>query len=86
MDIITGLSLFLQAYDMAIRSFDPHKKKPQAVNCRNCAHFYITWDQRHPYGCKMMGFKTRRLPCMLVKDSSGMDCQAFKQKPVQKKK
>jgi hypothetical protein len=57
----------------------PLQKKAQ-VSCRNCRHFYITWDPKMPYGCRTMGFKTRRLPSMLVRESSGMDCQGFQEK------
>lgn len=69
-----------------MRSVNPKKSAPQPINCRNCIHFQITWDPNRPYGCRVMGFKTRRLPCMLVKQNSGMDCQAFQAKPPQKKK
>jgi hypothetical protein len=24
----------------------------QQVDCNACAHFFITWDKRFPYGCK----------------------------------
>ncbi|MBN2329618.1 MAG: uracil-DNA glycosylase [Candidatus Omnitrophica bacterium] len=63
-----------------MRSTGPQKSLSQKANCRNCAHFYITWDKNFPYGCRIMGFKTRRLPCMTVYESSGMDCQSFQPK------
>lgn len=50
------------------------------VNCRKCANFYITWDQRNPYGCKYFGFKTKMLPSVYVYKSSGEQCKAFRSK------
>ncbi len=45
--------------------------------CRQCGHFYITWDKQYPYGCKAMGFKSERLPCLVVREASGLECQFF---------
>ncbi len=56
---------------------EPEPKRPV---CQNCEHYYITWDQNFPYGCKAMGFKTRKLPSQDVYESSGMDCQLFSRK------
>ena len=47
------------------------------INCRNCMHFYITWDTRFPYGCKSFGFKTKSMPSISVYQSSGKDCMSF---------
>ena len=55
-----------------------------AVNCRQCAHFYITWDRNFPYGCKAFGLKTKRIPSAEVYLSSGKDCLKFTQKENQK--
>nr|WP_232843498.1 uracil-DNA glycosylase [Sporosarcina beigongshangi] len=51
-----------------------------AVNCFQCQHFFVTWDRRNPRGCKAYEFKTRELPSVVVKRSSGMDCLKFLQK------
>jgi len=56
------------------------EKKSVKVHCRNCEYFYITWDQQRPYGCRAMGFKTKRLPSWDVYQSSGEQCQSFKVK------
>jgi hypothetical protein len=53
----------------------------QRINCRACAHFFITWDNKHPYGCRIMGFKGPMLPCITVLRSSGQQCLHFQPKP-----
>ncbi|MDP3683464.1 MAG: uracil-DNA glycosylase [Ignavibacteria bacterium] len=55
-----------------------------AVNCRQCAHFYITWDRNFPYGCKAFGLKTKRIPSAEVYLSSGKECLKFQKKENQK--
>ncbi|MGA1868859.1 MAG: uracil-DNA glycosylase [bacterium] len=50
------------------------------VNCYKCHYFYITWDKNFPYGCKAMGFKTKKTPSAMVRESSGFVCQSFKKK------
>ena len=59
--------------------------KPSGPNCRNCISFEITWDFRFPYGCKAMGFKTRKVPSLEVFESSGIQCQMFQPKPKKDK-
>ena len=54
-----------------------------AVNCFKCRHFFTTWDAQHPRGCKAYGFKTRELPSVLVKRTSGVECLKFEQKQVE---
>ncbi|MDP8243315.1 MAG: hypothetical protein P9L94_04480 [Candidatus Hinthialibacter antarcticus] len=58
--------------------------KPKGPNCHNCVSFEITWDFKFPYGCKAMGFKTRKIPTMEVYEASGFHCQKFQ--PKNKKK
>jgi hypothetical protein len=50
------------------------------IRCRNCRFFYITWDKKFPYGCKALRFKSRNMPCNVVKGSSGLPCQFFASK------
>ena len=49
-------------------------------NCRQCLHFYITYDAQKPYGCRAMGFKSRTNPAQVVFQSSGLHCQLFSAK------
>lgn len=51
--------------------------KPHVPNCLQCAHYYITWDTQFPYGCRAMGFKSKRRPQLDVLQSSGKSCLAF---------
>ena len=49
--------------------------------CRRCIYLYTTWDRHFPYGCKAMGLKSGRLPCEVVRQSSGQECLAYVEKP-----
>jgi hypothetical protein len=51
------------------------------VRCIQCQHYYITWDKRHPYGCKKLGFKAAIEPALVVRRASGQHCLAFEPKP-----
>lgn len=51
-----------------------------AVNCFACIYFYTTWDPANPRGCKAYGFKSKQLPSIVVKRSSGMECMKFEPK------
>ncbi len=53
------------------------KKTVVRPNCFQCLHFYITHKPAHPYGCRGMGFKSKKLPALVVYESSGMECQLF---------
>ncbi|MBU1108696.1 MAG: uracil-DNA glycosylase [Candidatus Riflebacteria bacterium] len=50
------------------------------MNCRECAHFFITWEGSTPYGCRSHGFKSAQIPSMVVFSSSGEHCLLFKRK------
>ena len=49
--------------------------------CHRCKHYYITWERRHPHGCRQWGFKSQLLPTLAVFQASGKDCQLFESKP-----
>jgi hypothetical protein len=44
-------------------------------SCKDCMHFFVTYDARFPYGCRSMGFKSRRYPCLEVQEATGQRCQ-----------
>lgn len=51
------------------------------IDCRKCEHYYVTWDRDFPHGCRAMGFKSKHLPNMDVRNSTpGMDCLLFRKK------
>jgi len=56
------------------------KSGKSGINCFSCGHFYITYEQSFPYGCKAMGFKSRLIPSREVYLSSGIECQHFLKK------
>lgn len=49
-------------------------------NCMRCIYHHLTYDQRTPYMCVKLGFKSKIIPSREVKINSGMECQFFKQK------
>jgi len=50
------------------------EKRETKINCFSCQHFYITYDQSFPYGCRAAGFKSRVLPSKEMYVNSGIDC------------
>lgn len=49
----------------------------ETPDCRDCAHYFITWDLAFPYGCRVLNFKSKRLPHLDVLESSGECCLRF---------
>lgn len=49
-------------------------------SCVGCIYYYVTWDPRSPKGCKFFGFKSAQMPCIVVKKSSGQDCNMYEKK------
>lgn len=45
--------------------------------CIKCVHFFITYEAARPYGCRAMGFKSKKNPARVVYESSGIECQLF---------
>jgi hypothetical protein len=50
------------------------------IACMKCRYYQITWDPRQPYGCRAHGFKSYRNPAIIVYESSGIECQLFREK------
>ena len=50
------------------------------LNCIKCVHYFVTWDNRFPNGCKSMDFKSKNLPSVEVFNASGLKCQFYKEK------
>jgi hypothetical protein len=56
---------------------DPHgvgARRPANV-CQGCIYFFVTYEPRFPYGCRVMGFKSRRYPFVDVLEATGKECQ-----------
>ena len=64
---------------MAVASADERR-------CTKCAHYFITYNVRFPYGCRIMGFKSRRLPQEEIFSLTGVACQTFERRPAAKTK
>jgi hypothetical protein len=53
--------------------------------CPRCVHYFITWDERFPHGCRCMGFKSRTAPSEEVRRAMrGKDCRLFEEKPLRR--
>ncbi len=50
------------------------------IQCRNCVHYYITYDPSKPHGCRAVGFKSRQNPARVVLANSGLSCQLYTSK------
>ena len=49
--------------------------------CHSCRHFGISYDRAAPYLCRVMGFKSKLLPCWEVQQADGRRCMAYAAKP-----
>ncbi len=61
-------------------SIEGNKVSGQHKDCNSCAHFFITWNKKFPYGCRAIGFMSSNLPNKDVLEVEGRDCLAFTQK------
>ncbi|MDA1264409.1 MAG: uracil-DNA glycosylase [Planctomycetota bacterium] len=55
-------------------------------NCATCRHYYVTWEPKHPKGCRAYGFKSPGPPCMVVFQTSGQPCGLWEARPEQGKR
>lgn len=50
-------------------------------NCIKCKHYFITFDQHSPKGCRAYRIKSKQLPAMVVRSANkGEDCIGFEAK------
>ncbi len=49
-------------------------------DCLHCKHYFVTWDNDKPRGCRAYEFKSVELPSDVVLSSSGEACQFFDRK------
>jgi len=49
----------------------------EKIDCFKCLHFYITRDKFFPKGCEAIGFKSERMPSIVVYEASGTACLRF---------
>lgn len=48
--------------------------------CRNCRHYFITFEAQTPYGCRKFGIKSRQVPSLAVASAGSGECQGFEPK------
>jgi hypothetical protein len=46
-------------------------------SCFGCIYYYVTWDRQNPKGCKYFGFKSGKMPCYVVRESTGKTCNMY---------
>lgn len=55
-------------------------QNPPRISCQKCKSFYVTWDRAFPYGCKLMGFKGKVMPYLMVFQASGKPCMGYEER------
>ena len=50
------------------------------IICQRCKYYYVTWEKNKPHGCRAYGFKSQQIPSVVVKQSSGSDCNFYEDK------
>lgn len=51
------------------------------IDCRRCRHYFVTWDEDFPHGCRRMSFKSCRFPGDEVRQAmDGQPCRLFEEK------
>jgi len=68
--------------EVAVKS---EKSAQQPINCRRCKHYYVTWDESFPQGCRLYGVKSRQAPSLAVRDATGAACQFWELRPLESK-
>lgn len=51
--------------------------KSQTVSCYKCKYLTITYNKNFPFACKALNFKSKVLPSVAVRQSSGKECLYF---------
>jgi hypothetical protein len=52
----------------------------RSQHCNRCRHYFISHEQSFPYGCRALGFKSRREPIREVLDASHSHCLYYEEK------
>lgn len=57
------------------------------ANCMKCKHFYITYDQATPRGCRVYGIKSKQIPSLVIKSANnGAECIGFEMRKNKQEK
>jgi len=46
-------------------------------DCRKCIHFFVTWEDACPFGCRAFGIKSQYIPSRAVSRHSGQECMLY---------
>lgn len=50
-------------------------------NCNQCKHFFITYNQHTPKGCRVFKIQSASMPSLVVKNvNNGGECLGFEAK------
>lgn len=52
----------------------------ERIVCVKCKHYFVTWKKNKPHGCRAYGFESQAMPSVVVKRTSGSDCNFFQKK------
>ena len=52
------------------------------IVCQRCKSYYVTWEKNKPHGCRAYGFKSKEMPSVVVKQSSGLICSLYEKKQI----
>jgi len=50
-------------------------------DCTTCRHFQLLWGAERPRVCNAYGFRSQSYPSIVVRETSGLDCQLYAAKP-----
>lgn len=56
------------------------------ISCHKCKYYFVTWDPKHPKGCKLFGFKSAGAPSIAVYSSTGAECNGYEEKQLKNDK
>lgn len=56
------------------------------LQCMKCKHFFVTYEQATPRGCRAYGFTTASIPSSVILRETGSECLKFEPKLKSKDK
>lgn len=57
------------------------QKRRRRMTCVGCRYYFITYEPTFPYGCQLLGFKSKRAPIIEVYAATQTDCQGYEPRP-----
>jgi len=50
------------------------------ADCSKCKYYAVTWQPKFPHACKLLDFKSKKIPSIVAFDSTGAECVGFEPK------